>query len=64
MRTCLLYTSVEEYNALPESARAEYVLRFSLRYYPVLNLDQTDFEERFPEQWQKLLELSLIHISL
>ena len=50
------YLTVEEYNALPESARAEYVLRFSLRYYPVLNLDQTDFEERFPEQWQKLLE--------
>ena len=50
------YLTVEEYNALPESARAEYVLRFSLRYYLVLNLDQTDFEERFPEQWQKLME--------
>ena len=50
------YLTVEEYNALPESARAEYVLRFSLRYYPVLTLDQKDFEERFPEQWQKLLE--------
>lgn len=30
--------------------------RFNLRYYSVLNLDQTDFAERHPQRWQQILE--------
>ena len=50
------YLSVEDFNNLSESERKEYVLRFSLRFYPVLNLDQTDFAERYPQRWQQILD--------
>ena len=49
------YLSVEDFKKLPEVDRKEYVLRFSLRFYPVLNLDQTDFAERHPKRWQQIL---------
>ena len=50
------YLSVEDFKKLPESAQKGYVLRFNLRFYLVLNLDQTDFSERYPQRWQQILE--------
>lgn len=50
------YLSVEDYNDLPAVDRDGYKLQFSLRFYSVLNLDQTDFSERYPLRWQQVLD--------
>lgn len=50
------FLSVEDLNRLSEDEAKRYKLQFSLRFYPVLNLDQTNFPERYPQRWQQLLD--------
>ena len=49
------FISAEDFRDLPAAEQARYKKQFALRYYLVLNLDQTDFAERYPERWEQLL---------
>lgn len=47
--------SEKEYNKLSEIEQDQYI-RFPIaKYYNVFNLDLTDYEQKYPEEWEKLI---------
>ncbi len=56
--------NLESYKLLSNEEKANYKNRIIGKTYLVFNLDQTDFAEKFPEKWEKILEeYSTIPIS-
>jgi len=48
--------SEKEYDKLTENEQEQYISFPTARYYNVFNLDLTDYEEKYPEQWAELLD--------
>jgi len=48
--------SEKEYNELPPNQQDEYIKYPYAKYYNVFNLDLTDYEEKYPEEWDKLID--------
>lgn len=48
--------SEKEYNNLPDFEQDDYAKYPIAKYYNVFNLDLTDYEEKYPEDWAKLLK--------
>lgn len=47
--------SIEEYEELPETEKGNYYRIMTPRCYDVFNLDQTDYSEKYPDEWAALL---------
>jgi len=48
--------SIEDYNGLSEAAKESYRVFANTKYYPVFNLDQTNFSEIYPDKWGSLVK--------
>lgn len=48
--------SEKQYNELSEVEQDQYLKYPIARYYNVFNLDLTDYAEKYPEQWAKLID--------
>lgn len=55
--------SVEEYNSLTDSAKEGWKKRQHLKPYVVFNLDQTNFAEVLPDEWNDIQERFSIEVS-
>ncbi|MFV0538245.1 MAG: zincin-like metallopeptidase domain-containing protein [Dysgonomonas sp.] len=49
-------TSIHEYEKLSELEQNEYRIIPSMRCFDVFNLDQTNYPEIFPQEWEELLK--------
>lgn len=48
--------SEKEYNKLEEIEQDQYIKFPAAKYYNVFNLDLTDYDKKYPEEWNKLLD--------
>ena len=47
--------SIEKYEELPATEKVKYYMIMTPKCYDVFNLDQTDYNEKYPEEWASLL---------
>lgn len=48
--------TLEQYDALTDEEKEGCKMRFNLRVYPVWNIDQTDFKEKYPDAYKEMTE--------
>ena len=48
--------SEKEYKKLSRNEQDQYLVYPIAKYYNVFNLDQTDYAEKYPQQWEELLD--------
>ncbi|MDH6310895.1 antirestriction protein ArdC [Dysgonomonas sp. PFB1-18] len=56
--------SIEKFQLLDEAEQKQYYLIPTPKCYDVFNLDQTDYSEKYPEEWAELLSHHLIAPSV
>jgi len=47
--------SIEKYEKLPDTEKGDYYMIITPKCYDVFNLDQTDYNEKYPDEWAELL---------
>ena len=47
--------TIDEHRLLPEKMQNEFIVHPFLKYFNVFNLDQTNFSDKYPERWYRLL---------
>lgn len=55
--------SIEKYEELPDIEKQGYYMIMTPKCYDVFNLDQTDYSERYPQQWEELLSAHAVSVQ-